>query len=395
LGKPSHGPQNLLEKQRFKMEQELTAGDKQRIEAGIRGKYLQVAISPEGLFRYPTGRAGLEALGYDPGIVGALPDTVAEAYCGVGNPFSLGPIAAGEAVLDIGCGAGVDSIIAGKLTGPAGAVTGIDLVPEMLAKARENARLAGADNVTFQESSAERLPFPAKSFEAVISNGVFNLVVDKAKALAEVYRVLKPGGRFWLADQVLAGELPQETKSRVENWARWEGGAIPGKVFLALLEQAGFEGAELVAETGFNSSPATKGMLFRAVKPVAAAVRERLKPAASAAVGTTGAPSTPDSAPGGTWPSRATRAPGEPEKIAGSKPVVPPPNPSPGATWPSGELQAQVEPAAGEPFKLKVRPMLEACGIDVFKTARHNGFDIDTRKETYGRWNYFALVLIE
>jgi arsenite methyltransferase len=202
------------------MEQELTAGDKQRIEAGIRGKYLQVAISPEGLFRYPTGRAGLEALGYDPGIVGALPDTVAEAYCGVGNPFSLGPIAAGEAVLDIGCGAGVDSIIAGKLTGPAGAVTGIDLVPEMLAKARENARLAGADNVTFQESSAERLPFPDKSFDAVISNGVFNLVVDKAKALAEVYRVLKPGGRFWLADQVLAGELPQETKARVENWAR-------------------------------------------------------------------------------------------------------------------------------------------------------------------------------
>jgi arsenite methyltransferase len=202
------------------MEQELTAGDKQRIEAGIRGKYLQVAISPEGLFRYPTGRAGLEALGYDPGIVGALPDTVAEAYCGVGNPFSLGPIAAGEAVLDIGCGAGVDSIIAGKLTGPAGAVTGIDLVPEMLAKARENARLAGAGNVTFQESSAERLPFPDKSFDAVISNGVFNLVVDKAKALAEVYRVLKPGGRFWLADQVLAGELPQETKARVENWAR-------------------------------------------------------------------------------------------------------------------------------------------------------------------------------
>jgi arsenite methyltransferase len=202
------------------MEQELTAGDKQRIEAGIRGKYLQVAVSPKGLFRYPTGRAGLEALGYDPGIVGALPDTVAEAYCGVGNPFSLGPIAAGEAVLDIGCGAGVDSIIAGKLTGPAGAVTGIDLVPEMLAKARENARLAGAGNVTFQESSAERLPYPDKSFDAVISNGVFNLVVDKAKALAEVYRVLKPGGRFWLADQVLAGELPQETKSPVENWAR-------------------------------------------------------------------------------------------------------------------------------------------------------------------------------
>jgi arsenite methyltransferase len=202
------------------MEKELTAVDKQRIEGSIRGKYLQVAISPAGLFRYPTGRGGLGALGYDPAMVLALPDTVAEAYCGVGNPFSLGPISPGEAVLDIGCGAGVDSIIAGKLTGPSGEVAGIDLVSEMLAKARENARQAGVDNVTFQESSAEQLPFPDKSFEAVISNGVFNLVVDKVRALAEVYRVLKPGGRFLLADQVLSGELPKETKSRVENWAR-------------------------------------------------------------------------------------------------------------------------------------------------------------------------------
>ena len=202
------------------MEKELTAVDKQRIEESIRGKYLQVAISPAGLFRYPTGRAALGALGYDPALVLALPDTVAEAYCGVGNPFSLEPISPGEAVLDIGCGAGVDSIIAGKLTGPSGEVAGIDLVSEMLAKARENARQAGVDNVTFQESSAEQLPFPDKSFEVVISNGVFNLVVDKVRALAEVYRVLKPGGRFLLADQVLSGELPKETKSRVENWAR-------------------------------------------------------------------------------------------------------------------------------------------------------------------------------
>jgi len=202
------------------MEQELTAEEKQRIGESIRGKYLQVAISPKGLFRYPTGRAGLEALGYDPVMVLALPDTVADAYCGGGNPVSLGPIREGEAVLDIGCGAGVDSILAGKLTGPAGAVTGIDLVPEMLARARENARLAGVDKVYFQESSAEQLSFPEASFDVVISNGVFNLVVDKVKALGEVFRVLKPGGRFMLADQVLAGELPKETKSRVENWAR-------------------------------------------------------------------------------------------------------------------------------------------------------------------------------
>jgi SAM-dependent methyltransferase len=202
------------------MENELTAQDKQRIEESIRGKYLKVAASPEGLFRYPTGRAGLEALDYAMDMVRDLPEPVAAAYCGVGNPFTSGPIREDEAVLDIGCGAGVDAIIAAKLTGPSGTVTGIDLVPEMLARASENARLAGVDNVTFRESSAEQLPFPDNSFDVVISNGVFNLVVDKVKALGEVLRVLKPGGRFMLADQVLAGELPKETKARVENWAR-------------------------------------------------------------------------------------------------------------------------------------------------------------------------------
>jgi SAM-dependent methyltransferase len=202
------------------VENELTCQDKQRIEEGLRQKYLKAAAGPEGLFRYPTGRAGLEALDYAPDLVRDLPEAVAASYCGVGNPFLLGPIHEGEAILDIGCGAGVDAIIAARLAGPSGSVTGIDLVPEMLARASENARLAGVDNLTFQESSAEQLPFPDNSFDLVISNGAFNLVVDKVKALSEVFRVLKPGGRFLLADQVLAGELPRETKARVENWAR-------------------------------------------------------------------------------------------------------------------------------------------------------------------------------
>jgi SAM-dependent methyltransferase len=202
------------------VENELTRQDQQRIEEGIRQKYLKAAASPEGLFRYPTGRAGLEALDYAPDMLRDLPEAVAASYCGVGNPFILGPIHEGEAILDIGCGAGVDSIIAARLVGPSGSVTGIDLVPEMLARASENVRLAGLDNVTFEESPAEQLPFPDNRFDMVISNGVFNLVVDKVKALGEVFRVLKPGGRFRLADQVLAGELPKETKARVENWAR-------------------------------------------------------------------------------------------------------------------------------------------------------------------------------
>ena len=202
------------------MENELTPQDKQRIAESIRQKYLKAAASPEGLFRYPTGRAGLEALDYAPDMVRDLPEAVAASYCGVGNPFILGPIHEGEAILDIGCGAGVDSIIAARLVGPSGAVTGIDLVPEMLARARENGRLAGLANVTFLESSAERLPFPDSSFDLVISNGVFSLVVDKVKALGEVFRVLKPAGRLWLADEVLAGELPKEIKTLIESWAR-------------------------------------------------------------------------------------------------------------------------------------------------------------------------------
>ena len=201
------------------MENELTAQDKQQIEEGIRGKYAKVAVSPEGQFRYPTGRAGLEAMHYDPYLIRVLPESVTATYCGVGNPFTLGPIHPGDIVLDIGCGAGVDSIFAALMAGPSGKVTGIDLVPEMLERAKENARLS-ALNINFLEGSAEDLLFSDNTFDVVISNGVFNLVVDKVKALSEVYRVLKPGGRFMLADQILAGELPKETKARIENWAR-------------------------------------------------------------------------------------------------------------------------------------------------------------------------------
>jgi arsenite methyltransferase len=202
------------------MDAGLTLQDRKRIEESIKGKYAKVAVSPEGLFRYPTGRAGLEALHYDPQIIQDLPESVVAAYCGVGNPFTLGPIHPGEAILDIGCGVGVDSLIAARLVGPSGSVRGIDLVPGMLNRAKENARLLGAENVELTEGSAEELPFTDSSFDVVISNGVFNLVVDKVKALEEVMRVLKPSGRFMIADQVLAGELPKETKARVENWAR-------------------------------------------------------------------------------------------------------------------------------------------------------------------------------
>ena len=202
------------------MELKLAPADKKRIEQSIRQKYTEVASSPQGHFNYPTGRAGLEALAYDAERIEALTDNIVASYCGVGNPFTLTSISKGEAVLDIGCGAGVDTLIAASIVGPEGKTVGIDMIPEMLERAKENLHETTFNNVTFQLASAENLPFPDESFDMVISNGVFNLIPDKTRALAEAFRVLKPGGCLMIADQILTGQLPADTKARIESWFR-------------------------------------------------------------------------------------------------------------------------------------------------------------------------------
>ncbi|VAX23873.1 DedA family protein, putative, partial [hydrothermal vent metagenome] len=203
-----------------KIETRLTQKERKRIEKSIFQKYTKVATSPEGLFKYPTGLAGLETLEYNRDLVRALPDIVAASYCGVGNPFSLGSIGKGAWVLDIGCGAGVDTVLAAMIVGPDGKAAGVDMSAEMLARARENADETGLGNVTFKKVSAEELPFADGVFDVVISNSVFNLVVDKYKALKEVFRTLKPGGRLMMADQTLIGAMPRETAVMVKNWGR-------------------------------------------------------------------------------------------------------------------------------------------------------------------------------
>ncbi len=202
------------------MDNTFTQEDRRRIKEGITDKYKKVAVSPEGNFRYPTGRAGLEGQRYNLRILKALPEKVQASYCGVGNPFSLGPVNKGEAVLDIGCGAGVDTLVAAMMVGPEGKAVGIDLTPEMLERARANLEKTPLGNVNFQEGSAEELPFAAGTFDVVISNGVFNLVPDKPKALSEIFRVLKPKGRLMMADQILVGEMAEDTRSMLESWAR-------------------------------------------------------------------------------------------------------------------------------------------------------------------------------
>ena len=200
------------------METEFSPQEKYKICKGIRKKYKQVAKNPEGLFKYPTGKAGLEALQYDPEVIKALPETVIASFCGVGNPFTLGVVNEGESVLDIGCGAGVDTIFAAKMTGPFGKVVGIDLIPEMLQRAKANLKLLNLNYVTYEEASSDKLSFADENFDVVISNGVFNLVPDKTKALSEVFRVLKPGGRLMIADQVLIGKLTKDRKQIIKSW---------------------------------------------------------------------------------------------------------------------------------------------------------------------------------
>ncbi len=200
------------------MPSQIVTEDLKKIEEGIRGKYKQVAKSPEGQFKYPTGKKGLETLNYDRTVIENLPDAVASSYCGVGNPFSATNINEGDQVLDVGCGAGVDAIIASMMTGPTGHVVGIDIVPEMIGTAESNLKMTDRKNVAFQKTSGEDLPFPETTFDIVISNGVINLIPDKERALSEIFRVLKPGGRLAAADQAASGGIQKDLKARLSNW---------------------------------------------------------------------------------------------------------------------------------------------------------------------------------
>jgi len=202
------------------MERNFSREEKAGIQDEIRRKYAKAARSPEGLFRYPTGRAGLEALKYERDMIQRLSDSVLASYCGVGNPFALGPLRPGEKVLDIGCGGGVDTLVAAFLVGPTGQAAGIDATPEMIKRARQNLHHVPLANVMFLAAFAEELPFTNQSFDVLISNGAFNLIPDKTRALGEVFRVLRAGGQLMLADQVLTDELPDDTAARVARWAR-------------------------------------------------------------------------------------------------------------------------------------------------------------------------------
>ncbi|GFK95342.1 Ubiquinone/menaquinone biosynthesis C-methyltransferase UbiE [Fundidesulfovibrio magnetotacticus] len=198
----------------------LIHGNAQRIRSSILEKYSRVATRALGEFRYPTGEAGLQGLNYDTAWYAHLPRPVRECFCGVGNHFSMGLPEPGSRVLDVGCGCGVDSLIAAHLVGPDGFAVGVEFSPGMAAKARENALASGTANAAFARGTAEALPFADESFDELRSSGVYNLVMDKEQALREALRVLRPGGRLLVADQALTGLPPQTEADAVASWFR-------------------------------------------------------------------------------------------------------------------------------------------------------------------------------
>lgn len=215
------------------------------LRAAIREEYAAVAREPTRGFHFHTGRRLAVLLGYPEAWIDSLPATAVESMAGTGNPFALGELRPGERVVDCGSGSGTDALIAARLVGPTGRVIGVDLTPEMVAKARRNAAAAGLDNVEFREGLLEALPVPDGWADVVISNGVLNLVPVKAAALAEMHRVLRPGGRLQLVDIVLTRPVADGAKADVGLWTGCIAGGLLEPELIALVEAAGFVGVEV------------------------------------------------------------------------------------------------------------------------------------------------------
>jgi arsenite methyltransferase len=188
------------------------------LRTAIQEEYAEVAACPMKGFHFHTGRFLAARLGYPADRVDALPDAVVESFAGVGNPFSWGDLQPGETVVDLGCGAGFDTVLAAQMVGPEGRVIGVDMTPAMLNKARRNAELLGLSNVDLREGFLEELPVAEATADVVISNGVINLCPDKATVLAEAFRVLKPGGRLQIADIIVAKAVPEDAKQDIALW---------------------------------------------------------------------------------------------------------------------------------------------------------------------------------
>lgn len=195
-----------------------TQVDGEALRAAIRREYEEVARSPEKGFHFHTGRRLASILGYEDALLQDVPETAIESFAGTGNPFSLGDLGPGENVVEVGCGAGMDALIAARKVGPSGSVIAVDMTEAMLERAKGSREQAGLDNVEFRLGYGESLPVDDGWADVVTSNGVLNLMPDKVAAVREMARVLKPGGRLQIADILVTKPVSSKAKERIDLW---------------------------------------------------------------------------------------------------------------------------------------------------------------------------------
>jgi len=184
----------------------------------VKTKYRDVAVNPHGTFHFHTGRPLARRLGYDESVVARMPESAIEAFAGVGNPFSQGPLKPGDRVVDLGSGGGFDCFVAAEQVGPEGRVVGIDMTEEMLQRSRAAAMTMGVRNVEFRQGVIEDLPIEDGWADVVISNGVINLCADKRHVFDEIMRALRPGGRLQFADIATGKTVPEAAVRNIDLW---------------------------------------------------------------------------------------------------------------------------------------------------------------------------------
>jgi SAM-dependent methyltransferase len=193
--------------------------DPEQLRQQLREKYTDVALAPENRSQFHSGRALALMLGYDAADIDELPPANVDSFVGSGNPFSMGRLRPGERVADIGCGAGFDTFQAARQVGPAGHVIAVDMTPAMCEKTKAGAAALGLEHVDVRHGYMEELPIDDESVDVVISNGVINLSPDKVGTLREVYRVLRPGGRFQIGDIIVHKEVSLDAKDDIDLWS--------------------------------------------------------------------------------------------------------------------------------------------------------------------------------
>ena len=229
--------------------------------------YTELANNPDKDFGWDTGLQNARNHGYKEVWIEAIPEKIWSYCAAVGNPFNAGEIGEGDSVLDIGCGAGVDTCVASLLVGNSGSVYGLDITPAMVEKAKHNADIAGLSNITVFEGSFDKLPIGDGTVNIVISNGAINLAGSKEIVFSEIYRVLINGGHLYFSDMIKDENNLDEVCCSKDSWADCIAGTLRSDELIQLLEKAGFTDAKMLNTNHYKTSSSTVGATFSAKKP--------------------------------------------------------------------------------------------------------------------------------